>query len=144
MPTVRNTVVEFDGGKCAIALGDVHSIVDPMMGQGANVASYAAFVLGEAIVNSDVLDARFCEKVDLKRQDRVLAAARWTNIMLQPPSEALGMLIGAMSQNPALANEFTENFNYPDRQWDRVSTPARIHAWINGSSAPTEHVRAIA
>ena len=74
VPTVRNTVVEFDGGKCAIALGDVHSVVDPMMGQGANVASYAAFVLGEEIVNSDVLDARFCEKVDLKRQDRVLAA----------------------------------------------------------------------
>ncbi len=103
MPTVRNTVVEFDGGKCAIALGDVHSIVDPMMGQGANVASYAAFVLGEEIVDSDVLDARFCEKVDLKRQDRVLAASRWTNLMLQPPSEALGMLIGTMSQNQALA-----------------------------------------
>jgi 2-polyprenyl-6-methoxyphenol hydroxylase-like FAD-dependent oxidoreductase len=144
VPTVRNTVVEFDGGKCAIALGDVHSIVDPMMGQGANVASYAAFVLGEEIVKSDVLDTRFCEKVDLKRQDRVLAAARWTNIMLQPPSEALGMLIGTMSQNPALANEFTENFNYPDRQWDGVSTPARIHAWINRMSAPAEPERAIA
>jgi 2-polyprenyl-6-methoxyphenol hydroxylase-like FAD-dependent oxidoreductase len=144
VPTVRNTVVEFDGGKCAIALGDVHSIVDPMMGQGANIASYAAFVLGEEIVNSDVLDARFCEKVDLKRQDRVLAAARWTNIMLQPPSEALGMLIGTMSQNPALANEFTENFNYPERQWDGLSTPLRIHAWINRMSAPAESVRAIA
>ena len=144
VPTVRKTVVEFDGGKCAIALGDVHSIVDPMMGQGANVASYAAFVLGEEIVNSDVLDARFCEKVDLKRQDRVLAASRWTNIMLQPPSEALGMLIGTMSQNPALANEFTENFNYPDRQWDRVSTAERIHAWIARMSAPAEPARAIA
>jgi 2-polyprenyl-6-methoxyphenol hydroxylase-like FAD-dependent oxidoreductase len=144
VPTVRNTVVEFDGGKCAIALGDVHSIVDPMMGQGANVASYAAFVLGEEIVNSDVLDARFCEKVDLKRQDRVLAASRWTNIMLQPPSEALGMLIGTMSQNPALANEFTENFNFPDRQWDSVSTAERIHAWIARMSAPAQPVRAIA
>jgi len=144
VPTVRNTVVEFDGGKCAIALGDVHSIVDPMMGQGANVASYAAFVLGEEIVSSDVLDARFCEKVDLKRQDRVLAASRWTNIMLQPPSEALGMLIGTMSQNPVLANEFTENFNYPDRQWDGVSTAGRIHAWINRVSAQVEPVRAIA
>ena len=90
VPTVRNTVVQFDDGKCAIALGDVHSIVDPMMGQGANVASYAAFVLGEEIVNSDVLDARFCEKVDLKRQDRVLAASRWTNIMLQPPYGGAG------------------------------------------------------
>jgi 2-polyprenyl-6-methoxyphenol hydroxylase-like FAD-dependent oxidoreductase len=144
VPTVRNTVVQFDDGKCAIALGDVHSIVDPMMGQGANVASYAAFVLGEEIVNSDVLDARFCEKVDLKRQDRVLAASRWTNIMLQPPTEALGMLIGTMSQNQALANEFTENFNYPDRQWDCVSTVERIHAWIGRMSTPAEPVRAIA
>jgi 2-polyprenyl-6-methoxyphenol hydroxylase-like FAD-dependent oxidoreductase len=142
VPTVRNTVVEFDGGKCALALGDVHSVVDPMMGQGANVASYAAFVAGEEIVNSDVLDARFCEKVDLKRQDRVLAASRWTNLMLQPPSEALGMLIGAMSQNRALADEFTENFNYPDYQWDRVSSPERIQAWVGRMSAPAEPVRA--
>ena len=125
-----------------IALGDVHSVVDPMMGQGANVASYAAFVLGEEIVNADVLDARFCEKVDLKRQDRVLAAARWTNLMLQPPSEALGMLIGAMSQNRALADEFTENFNYPDRQWDRVSSPQRIQAWHRAHvDAPAAPVR---
>lgn len=144
VPTVRNTVVEFDDGKCAIALGDVHAIVDPMMGQGANVASYAAFVLGEEIVNADALDARLCEKIDLKRQDRVLAASRWTNVMLQPPTEALGMLIGAMSQTPALANEFTENFNYPDRQWDRISTPQRIQAWIERMSAPPEPVRAIA
>ena len=143
VPTVRNTVVEFEGGKCAIALGDVHSVVDPMMGQGANVASYAAFVLGEEIVNSDVLDARFCEKVDLKRQDRVLAAARWTNMMLQPPSEALGALIGTMSQNKALADEFTENFNYPDRQWDRVSSPERIFAWI-GRMTQAEPARATA
>ncbi|MEO8321777.1 MAG: monooxygenase, partial [Bradyrhizobium sp.] len=79
-----------------------------------------------------------------KRQDRVLAASRWTNIMLQPPSEPLGMLIGTMSQNQALANEFTENFNYPDRQWDGVSTPERIHAWIARMSSPAEPVRAIA
>lgn len=144
VPTVRSTVVEFDGGKCAIALGDVHSIVDPLMGQGANVASYAAFVLGEEIVSSDALDARFCEKVDLKRQDRVLAAARWTNVMLQPPSEALGMLIGAMSQNQALADEFTENFNYPEVQWDRISSPQRVRAWIDRLSTAGEPARATA
>ena len=62
VPTVRNTVAEFDGGKCAIALGDVHSVVDPLMGQGANVASYAAFVLGEEIVRADALDARFAKR----------------------------------------------------------------------------------
>ena len=135
MPTVRNTVAEFDGGKCAIALGDVHSVVDPMMGQGANVASYAAFVLGEEIVKADALDARFAEKVDLRRQDRVLGASRWTNVMLKPPSESLGMLIGTMSQNKKLCDEFTENFNYPEIQWDRIATPQRIRSWIERTVA---------
>jgi hypothetical protein len=144
VPTVRNSVVEFGDGKCAIALGDVHSIVDPVMGQGANIASYAAFVLGEEIVRSDAIDARLCETVDLKRQDRVLAASRWTNLMLKPPSEALGMLIGTMAQNQALANEFTENFNYPERQWDGVATPERIRAWISRMTAPAEPRRATA
>jgi 2-polyprenyl-6-methoxyphenol hydroxylase-like FAD-dependent oxidoreductase len=130
VPTVRNTTFEFPDGKCAIALGDVHSVVDPMMGQGANMASYAAFVLGEEIVASDALDVRFCEKVDLRRQDRVLAASRWTNMMLAPPSLSLGALLGTMGHNKALADEFTENFNYPEMQWDRISTPQRIHAWI--------------
>ena len=143
VPTVRNTMVQFDGGKCAIALGDLHSVVDPMMGQGANMASYAAFVLGEEIVNADALDARFCEKVDMKRQDRVLAASRWTNIMLAPPSEAMGALIGTMSQNKTLCDEFTENFNYPGRSGTTSASPERIHAWIERKSAP-EPMRASA
>jgi 2-polyprenyl-6-methoxyphenol hydroxylase-like FAD-dependent oxidoreductase len=135
VPTVRNTVAEFDGGKCAIALGDVHSVVDPMMGQGANVASYAAFVLGEEIVKADALDARFAEKVDLRRQDRVLGVSRWTNVLLKPPSESLGMLIGTMSQNKKLCDEFTENFNYPEIQWDRIATLQRIRSWIDRTVA---------
>jgi 2-polyprenyl-6-methoxyphenol hydroxylase-like FAD-dependent oxidoreductase len=142
VPTVRSTVAEFADGKCAIALGDVHSVVDPMMGQGANMASYAAFVLGEEILKADVLDARFCEKVDLRRQDRVLAASRWTNRMLTPPSEAMGMLLGTMGQNKVLADEFTENFNYPEIQWDRLSTPARIHAWIDRTSGASRRTAA--
>lgn len=136
VPTVRNTMVQFDGGKCAIALGDLHAVVDPIVGQGANMASYAAFVMGEEIVKADALDARFCEKVDWRRQDRVLAASRWTNLMLAPPSEAMGALIGTMSQNKTLCDEFTENFNYPERQWDRIASPERIHAWLARVSAP--------
>jgi hypothetical protein len=74
----------------------------------------------------------------------VLAAARCTNIMLQPPSEALGMLIGTMSQNQALADEFTENFNYPDRQWDRIASAERIQAWIERKTTAAEPKRATA
>ncbi|MDF0496697.1 styrene monooxygenase subunit StyA [Bradyrhizobium yuanmingense] len=131
VPTVRQSWVAFDGDKLAIALGDVHSVVDPLMGQGANMASYAAFELGKAITDAVAFDARFVENVDRARENRVLAAARWTNMMLQPPSEAMGRLIFAMSQDRALCDEFTENFNYPERQWDRLASDKRIHAWID-------------
>lgn len=131
VPTVRQTSVAFDNGRHAIALGDVHSVVDPMMGQGANMASYSAFVLGEAILSADVFDARFCEQVDQAREDRVLAASRWTNLMLQPPTAAVGRLIYTMAENRALCDEFTENFNYPERQWDHLASEARTHAWID-------------
>jgi hypothetical protein len=46
--------------------------------------------------------------------------------------------------NQALADEFTENFNYPDLQWDRIATPERIQRWIDRLSAPTEQARATA
>lgn len=134
VPTVRKTCVEFDNGKFAIAAGDVHVTVDPVNGQGANIASYSAFKLGEEIVRAPVLDRRFVERVDLARNDRCLAAARWTNMMMPPPSEEIQMLLGAMSQNKALCDEFTENFNWPERQWDNLGSPARVRAWIERSA----------
>ncbi len=135
-PTVRHTHVTLGGGKLAIALGDVQAIVDPLCGQGANIASHAAFVLGEEIVRQSIYDERFCETVDAKRRDRILGAARWTNLFLQPPSPELMQLIGTMSQDRALCDEFTDNFNRPEAQWDRLASPQRILAWIGEHRAP--------
>jgi hypothetical protein len=129
-PTVRRSHVLLGGGKLAIALGDVQAVVDPLCGQGANMASYAAFVLGEQIVRDAVYDERFAEVVDAKRRDRILGAARWTNLFLQPPSPELMQLIGTMSQDRALCDEFTDNFNRPEEQWNRLASPQRILSWI--------------
>ena len=38
-------------------------------------------------------------------------------------------------QNQALADEFTENVNYPDHQWDRVASAERIQSWIERNPA---------
>ena len=129
-PTVRKTRVALGDGKFAIALGDVQAVVDPLCGQGANMASYGAFVLGEEIVRQAVFDERFCELVDQRRGDRILGATRWTNMFLTPPSPDLMQLIGTMSQNRALCDEFTDNFNRPEEQWNRLASPQRIQAWI--------------
>lgn len=135
-PTVRHTSVDLGDGKLAIALGDVHAVVDPLCGQGANLASHAAFVLGEQIVAQPVYDARFCEIVDDLRRDRVLGATRWTNLMLRPPSPEMQQLIGAMSQDRALCDEFTDNFNRPEAQWNRLASPGRILDWIGSPRQP--------
>ena len=130
VPGVRQSSADLGNGKIAIAVGDAHSAVDPVIGQGANIASHSAWCLAEEIVESDTFDQAFVKRVDDRRMERVLGAQRWTNTMLAPPSPGLGMLIGAMSRNQALCDEFTENFNYPERQWARLATLEATQAWI--------------
>jgi hypothetical protein len=40
-----------------------------------------------------------------------------------------------MSQNKALADDFTENFNFPDRQWEHLASAEAAAAYI-ASFAP--------
>jgi hypothetical protein len=54
----------------------------------------------------------------------------------------MGALIGTMSQNKTLCDEFTENFNYPERQWDHIASPERIHAWLARVAPPQATVAA--
>jgi 2-polyprenyl-6-methoxyphenol hydroxylase-like FAD-dependent oxidoreductase len=129
-PTVRRGMLDLGDGKFAIAAGDIHCTVDPLLAQGANGASHEAFVLGEEIVKDIAFDARFCERVDQRRMNRVLAASRWTNLFLQPPSREVMALVFEMSQNQGLCDEFTNNFNFPERQWDHPASVERIRAWI--------------
>jgi styrene monooxygenase len=36
-----------------------------------------------------------------------------------------------VSQNRTLSDTFTDNFNYPERQWDCFASPARMRAWCD-------------
>lgn len=147
VPTVRHTSAVLPAGTTALALGDVHATVDPVLGQGGNMASHAAWVLGEEIVRQDVFDYRFVETVDARRRDRVLGATRWTNFMLGgldslPPDFAA--FIGALAENRTLADKFTDNFNFPEKQWDVFASPDRIGAWLTKDHRAGELVGASA
>lgn len=132
VPAFRNGSFQLTNGKTVIGLGDVQATVDPVLGQGANMASHAAWILGEEIVAHSVYDQRFCEHLELRRTDRVLCATRWTNFMLtslaQVSQEFVDFLI-VLSQSREMVDEFTDNFNYPERQWDYFSSPQRIGTW---------------
>jgi hypothetical protein len=47
------------------------------------------------------------------------------------PEQHLRALVGAMSENPALADDLTESFDYPDRQWARVRSAEATEAYIS-------------
>lgn len=132
VPAFRNGSIQLKNGKTVIGLGDVQATVDPVLGQGANVASHATWILGEEIVAQSVYDQRFCEHLERRRTDRVLCATRWTNFMLtslsQVPQEFVDFLI-ILSQSREMADEFTDNFNYPEQQWDYFSSAQRLGSW---------------
>jgi 2-polyprenyl-6-methoxyphenol hydroxylase-like FAD-dependent oxidoreductase len=130
-PVLREDYAVLPNGRVAIALGDAHSVVDPVVGQGANSASYSAWELGAVIAEDPNFDERFARKVAARRANRVRAISDWTNLMIGlPPAPHLLQLLGAMSQNPAVADEFTDNFNQPERQWDILATPERTSAFL--------------
>jgi 2-polyprenyl-6-methoxyphenol hydroxylase-like FAD-dependent oxidoreductase len=128
-PTVRESSARLANGRYAIALGDAHVVIDPVVGQGANAASYAAFALGEEILAGGPFDEDFCRRVDERRLPFVLGVFDWTNFMLAPQPH-LFELVGAMSQNPALCNDFTDNFNRPHLQWEHLRSPEATAEYI--------------
>lgn len=125
-PVLRNDYRELGNGRFVLAVGDVHTTVDPIVGQGANSASASAQVVGDAVLEDPNFDLRFMQKVADRRRNRVQATFDWTMMMAGPPPGHLLQLVGAMAQDQALLDEFTWNFNFPDRQWDILATPERV------------------
>ena len=122
-PTVRKGYAPLGNGKFAMALGDVHIVVDPIIAQGANNASKCAFVLGEALLEDQPLDENFCRETEQKLWEASRAASEWTNAVLQPPPPFAIEVFAAAAQNPAIADEIVQNFNAPERNWEIFSSP---------------------
>ena len=129
VPTVRESYAQLDGGTYAIAVGDAHVQMDPVVGLGANAASLSAFALGEAIAEGGPFDEAFCKRVDERRLPGVMAHFDFTNFMLAPQPQ-LFEVIGAISQNPALADEFTDNFTDPSRHLEYLASQEATEAYL--------------
>jgi hypothetical protein len=130
-PTVRNDYAQLPDGTYALAVGDVHTTIDPVVGQGANAASFSAWTVGQGILSDYAFDDRFCRRVAREREGLVLGASDWTNLMLAPPPPHLLDLVVAMAQHQPVCDEFTDNFNDPERQWDILATPERTRGFLD-------------
>ncbi len=144
-PTVRRAYVQLENGKFVLAMGDVHVVNDPLMGQGANTASHAAFVVGQAILEDSLaFDERWCQRTETRLWEYVSAATEWNNDMLQVPLPLnVVQLLVTASQNKAIADVFADNFRAPSRNWDILASPERTAAFLRlfGCESPRLHAR---
>lgn len=130
-PVFREDFVELPNGKFLLALGDFHLTLDPVQAQGANSGAYSAKIIAETIREDKVFDRRFMEKVARRRAERLEGSNDWINTMIKPGgAEQIPTLFSAMVHDRALAERFTENFNYPIEQVDLLGTPERVDAAI--------------
>jgi 2-polyprenyl-6-methoxyphenol hydroxylase-like FAD-dependent oxidoreductase len=136
-PVVRQDFVQLSSGRYALAMGDTHVVVDPIIGQGANSASYSAWKIGETIVDDLVFDERFCRRAARAREERVMGISDWTNIMLNPPEHVLGLLM-QMAGDRELCDAFSANWDRPERNLEALATPERTQAFIARHAAATQ------
>jgi 2-polyprenyl-6-methoxyphenol hydroxylase-like FAD-dependent oxidoreductase len=129
VPTVRESFARLDEGTVAIAVGDAHVVIDPVCGLGANAASLSAFALGQTILEGGPFDEAFCRRVDERRLPGVLAHFDFTGFMLHPGPQ-LFEIIGAMSQNRALSDDFTDNFTDPARHLEHLASLESARAYV--------------
>jgi len=143
-PTVRRGYTVLETGRPAIAIGDAHIQNDPILGQGANAASHAAWTLGQAIIAERVFDEAFCQRLEDRIWEYTGAVTEWSNATLRPPTPHAEAVFAAAAQDPAIGQEVIVSLSNPQRGWAAFGSPAGATAFLRtfGSEAPLEYAQA--
>jgi 2-polyprenyl-6-methoxyphenol hydroxylase-like FAD-dependent oxidoreductase len=142
-PTVRRGYAQLGNGKHALAIGDVQVLNDPILGQGANAASHAAWVAGEAIVSGGPFDRQFCQQVEERIWAYAGPVTEWTNAALHPPAPHVIEVFRAAERSTAIADELVDNFNAPARNWAIFESPASASAFLRSRGQPAVGATAV-
>jgi hypothetical protein len=114
-----------------VALGDAHVLNDPITGQGANTASHAAWVLGEAIRNGGAtFDEAFCRRVEQQIWAYAQPVTEACNARLRPAPAHAVELFEAAAHHKAIADAHANGFNHPHAFWEIQSSPERTAAFL--------------
>lgn len=116
-PITRKPWAEIRDGRCAVAIGDLRCTQDPVTGQGANLASRDACELARQILDSDgSFDRAFCEEHEQATQYMVAGTVGFNNAILDPAPHTQ-RLLGAMTENQAMCDDFSTRFAAPHTLW---------------------------
>jgi len=129
-PTVRAGYRRLETGRYVVALGDAHVVNDPIIGQGANTASYAAWALGEAILDAQRFDEAFCRDVEQRIWAFTQPVTEGTNGRLRPPQPHMLEVLRAATQHQTVADAYAWGFNHPEHFWAAMSTPEQAKIFL--------------
>jgi 2-polyprenyl-6-methoxyphenol hydroxylase-like FAD-dependent oxidoreductase len=103
---------------------------DPLTGQGANTASYAAETLAGAIGRAERFDETFCREVEGRIWAYTRCVTEQCNRRLQPPPQHMLALLAAAARNQEVADFYASAYNRPDQFWPLESSPERMAAFL--------------
>lgn len=129
-PSVRRGYVALGGGKLALSLGDAQVATDPILAQGANNAARQAEQLAALLLADPRIDEAFCRQAESLLWSAARAGAEWTNAMLGPPPPHAIELFIAASRNSKIADELSENFGWPEKNWEIFGSPEGAAAFL--------------
>ena len=129
-PTARAGYIRLDNGRCVVALGDAYVVNDPIIGQGANTAVHAAWILGAAICEADTYDEAFCREVARRVWAFTGPITAGTNARLGPPQPHLLQVLQAAARDQVVADGYAWGFNHPDRFWSAMASAEGAAAFL--------------
>jgi hypothetical protein len=122
-PVVREGAVELRRGVYALAIGDAHVLNDPIVGQGANAASFAAWTAAQAILEGGPFDADFCRRVHERNWPYLRAVTEWSNASLEAPAPHVTDIFHAAAGRQDVADAIAANFADPPAAWAAFGSP---------------------
>ena len=118
--------------------------MDPVTGQGANLASYGAWMWADHIIAAcGQVDESLCREYEKSVAYRTAGTVNFNNAMLDP-EPYLPELMHAMAKNPDMANDFTRRFACPETLWwevlkDQQTCDAYMARFSSTASAAAMH-----
>jgi 2-polyprenyl-6-methoxyphenol hydroxylase-like FAD-dependent oxidoreductase len=132
-PTVRAGWAPLPDGRFALAVGDAWIVNDPITGQGANIGSYCAWRMADALHAVGGVDAAFACDLEDELWSYAGPITAWTNALLQPPPEHIVEVLGAATAHQSVADAFANGFADPVRFAAALATPEAAAAFVRNN-----------
>lgn len=135
LPIVREPVGTLPSGAKVLAMGDAAVTNDPIAGQGANMAAYAAAVYQESILEHGdrPFDEEFQRRAFARYWEKAQHATQLSNALLEPPPDHVLATLEAAQTVPEVAHRFAHIFE----------NPADFTGWLLDEDAAKNYLKAM-